>query len=38
MNAPAQISKAQFTQDASALKGLQLDKNVLAGCSVLVCL
>ncbi|MFV5524917.1 alkane 1-monooxygenase [Acinetobacter variabilis] len=27
MNAPAQISKAQFTQDASALKGLQLDKK-----------
>ncbi|WP_180025479.1 alkane 1-monooxygenase [Acinetobacter sp. YH16049] len=27
MNAPAQISKAQFTQDASALKGVQLDKK-----------
>ena len=38
MNAPAQIQKAQFTQEASALKGDKLDKNVLAGCSAQVCL
>ena len=27
MNAPAQIQKAQFTQEASALKGVKLDKK-----------